>query len=287
MQLLIILLLPLIVFAQGIEITRDYPKEITAGQELNVTINLKNNENSYKNFQLYERIGDDVDAVNPLSAETVTVGFGETERRYSWDVSLMPMEQKNIQYTVLVKKAGTYNLYPTAIVLDGIAYFSNANIIDVKCVPDTICEEGENNYNCPQDCSKNSAECRKDDDCGLAKFCKSGIYYRDFHCENGKCKKTEDSNNELCSNNSKKSQTGDIKKSSKLNYFMIIALFAIVVLILFFYFELKRKIKARLQLNKYIVSNLKKGYSKQQIVSALIKDNYNSQEIEEAFKRLK
>ncbi len=40
------------------------------------------------------------------------------------------------------------------------------------------------------------------------------------------------------------------------------------------------------ELRKYITTNLKRGYSKEQIRNALIKAGWNSQEVEEAFLRL-
>ncbi len=40
-------------------------------------------------------------------------------------------------------------------------------------------------------------------------------------------------------------------------------------------------------LKTYVSTNLKKGFSKEQIRSALIKNNYNQKEVEEAFKGMK
>ena len=40
-------------------------------------------------------------------------------------------------------------------------------------------------------------------------------------------------------------------------------------------------------LGNYVSTNLRNGYSKEQIKNALIKNNYNNQEIEEAFERIK
>ena len=65
---------------------------------------------------------------------------------------------------------------------------------------------------------------------------------------------------------------------------------AIVIAIFLLYIILKRRaragsLKQDAALRNYIATNLRKGYAKQQIRNALLKDGYSNQEIEEAFRR--
>ena len=40
-------------------------------------------------------------------------------------------------------------------------------------------------------------------------------------------------------------------------------------------------------LRNYVTTNLRKGYTKEQIKNAMIKNNYNNEDVDEAFKRIK
>ena len=67
---------------------------------------------------------------------------------------------------------------------------------------------------------------------------------------------------------------------------------AIVIVIFLLYIILKRRaragsLKQDAALRNYIAANLRKGYPKQQIRNALLKDGYTNQEIEEAFRRVR
>ena len=86
-------------------------------------------------------------------------------------------------------------------------------------------------------------------------------------------------------------------KSLNLNW-LYIALPLLLIFGFLTYIEVKRKndhkmLMQRVQqqsvltLKNYVTTNLRKGYSKEQIRNALVKNNYSNQDIEEAFKGLR
>ena len=88
-------------------------------------------------------------------------------------------------------------------------------------------------------------------------------------------------------------------ESTSPNFFWVYVGLPIILIIVFLvYVEINRKkshtelmdqLKKQnsLTLRTYVMTNVRKGYSKEQIRNALIKNNYSSKEIEEAFKGLK
>ncbi len=264
-----------------VEIIKNYPKEITAGSELSVEIILKNAENFTKKLIVIERIDQNAVPVEPGTVETVYLGFGDTkEQRYSWDIMLAPLEEKRIVYRIKVNKVGAYNLYQTKAMTITQTYLSNADIVDVKCVPNNSCEQDENNYYCPQDCQESDIQCYTDNDCGQLKFCDNGSTYRDIRCLNNKCVKQTA---EFCKT------TAETKMQQKYNpllIFLSITLLALVISLSIFHHYHSNK-GTRNQLRNYIRTNLKKGYSKQQVKAALVKSGYSNKEIEEEFRRIR
>ncbi|MBI2652789.1 hypothetical protein HYX00_04960 [Candidatus Woesearchaeota archaeon] len=87
-------------------------------------------------------------------------------------------------------------------------------------------------------------------------------------------------------------------KSTKSLIWLYIALPLLLIFGFLTYIEVKRKndhkmLMQRVQqqsiltLKNYVTTNLRKGYSKEQIKNALVKNNYSNQDIEEAFKGLR
>ena len=176
--------------AQSIEISRQYPREIKLGEELQIEIALKNLDSFPKSAIVYERIDENSIPVEPKNAETVYIGFGETkETRFSWEINLGSLEEKKIIYRVRPLKIGAYNLYSTRAYSNGENYKSEANIISVKCIPNNACDEGENEAYCPEDCTKSEIECYTDNDCGQIGYCDDGTTFWDIKCSNSKCTK--------------------------------------------------------------------------------------------------
>ena len=121
---------------------------------------------------------------------------------------------------------------------------------------DSICEFGENMQNCQNDCQIDIQQ----------------------------------------NNVSQKSEENKIH-SKRLNW-IYFSIPLIVVVVFLTYFKVKRNrgraemINQKRQQNayalrSYVIVNLRKGYTKEQIRNALIKNNYTDKEIEEAFKGIK
>ena len=93
--------------------------------------------------------------------------------------------------------------------------------------------------------------------------------------------------------------TKNVTTESKINLnWIYIGLPILLAFGFLFYFELERKKYHRelfrqnkqqnvLALRNYILTNSRRGYNKEEIRNALIKNNYNNEEIEEAFRGLK
>lgn len=89
------------------------------------------------------------------------------------------------------------------------------------------------------------------------------------------------------------------EEASKINLnWLYVSLPLLLIFIFLVYLEVKRLkshkrlMQERVQQNtialkNYILTNLKKGYSKQQIRNALIKNNYSNEEVEEAFRGIR
>ena len=117
------------------------------------------------------------------------------------------------------------------------------------------------------------------------------------HCGNSICEFGENIQN--CPNDCANAQSKNEENGSKIQlnskitptfYYLSFLPVIIIILILGFYFmrfKIYGKRRTKADLRNYITDNLKKGYGKEQIKNALIKNNYNPQEIDEGFKELR
>ena len=83
----------------------------------------------------------------------------------------------------------------------------------------------------------------------------------------------------------------EIKKQSIPRALIAVALAAVVLVSLLLVMRSKKSLYGKTRyspkLRSYIISNLKKGYTKQQIRNALLKNKYTSKEIEDAFRGIR
>ncbi|MBI2652420.1 hypothetical protein HYX00_03045 [Candidatus Woesearchaeota archaeon] len=156
------------------------------------------------------------------------------------------------------------------------------NIKNLMCNEDRICNSYETYLTCPNDCPSGSKDgwCdnQNDDICDPDCIADTDSDCKEY-IQSGVAKSIEES----------KQQTKEETKKSKLNInWLYISLPLILIFGLLTFIEIKRRkshkeiMQTRQQQNISALRN----YVKEQIRDALIKNNYNNQEIEEIFRRL-
>ena len=197
-RLIIIILLVLInsitVFADNITITRDIPDEIKYGDELKVSLYIKNNLNEKRTFEITEIIPSNVDLIQPAEPSEKKF-FNAVEISFlKWAVELKPGEKKAFSYVIKPNKIGEYAITSTEVIdpVELELYSGIKSQFNVLCIKDNICnlEIGENFLTCPLDCSTGlqdgicnaifdnicDADCTKDPDCKAVEK-RFNIYY--------------------------------------------------------------------------------------------------------------
>jgi hypothetical protein len=141
-----------------ISIERVHPATSTPGTEITITLKVSNQNNERVRAKVFEdqRLGLtylDSYEMRYHNYQAIRIPY------YVWDITLEPGSSKTI----------TYRVKPDAV---GIIAFTQAMLIDefgnqveaaqtsikISCIPNGVCDAGENTIYCPQDCPSGGAD---------------------------------------------------------------------------------------------------------------------------------
>ena len=145
---------------EGVDIalTRIIPEKAFVGEELTVTLRVENNHDDGVEILLIEPMRRGVSYVK--SPEPHIMHYEALEiRLLRWVATLYSGEVIEYDYVIRLDSPGSIT-FPPATVNDqyGNTFESKPMLIMVECVPDGICNSGENYINCPLDCPTGSAD---------------------------------------------------------------------------------------------------------------------------------
>ena len=169
MLLVLALILPVIVVAEDVTVTKTASSQIKIGENLKVSIVIRNNLNQQITATVKETIVNAQPIEPKLVIPELTAGIKAAIPPYfEWKVTIGPNSQESVSYTIKPNKVGTYAFSPTSVTLnDGKIFLSNALSTEVLCNSNNVCETeiGENYLTCSNDCKSGS----KDNVCNPAR----------------------------------------------------------------------------------------------------------------------
>ncbi|MDH7593807.1 MAG: hypothetical protein QHG99_05575 [Methanomicrobiales archaeon] len=139
-------------------IERTHPETVKIGSELTISLKVTNMGESRPDVKVYEDLRPGLDYQNPYE-----IGYHEYEALkipyYVWSLTLNPASSQTITYRAIPKNVGMI-AFPSAIVTDdaGNRAESAATYLKVLCVPNAVCDPGENTFYCPEDCPSGGAD---------------------------------------------------------------------------------------------------------------------------------
>lgn len=214
----------------------------TQGNPIVVTINLKNTENIPVDVEVKEKIDSDLKITGLANIETVQTGFGTSDRNIVWNVNIPALSNLEIKYTATKENSLPLTLHETQISYSGKKSTIISQVIQTTCTPNGVCDFGETNLNCPQDCTSTSS-CTLNSDCSVGTKCGKGLYYP-IICYDGLCI----GNSEKCDlpvnnvvNQENENSNLEIKQSE--NYTLIIISISFVILVVIVALLVARKAK--------------------------------------------
>jgi parallel beta-helix repeat protein len=71
---------------------------------------------------------------------------------YTWKLVIAPGETKTVIFNVEPRSLGSHTLAPTLIAAGSVILKATCGSIEVGCIPNGLCEPGENSYYCRDDC---------------------------------------------------------------------------------------------------------------------------------------
>lgn len=132
------------------KIVREYPNEINLGEEVEVKIAILNELDVDKEAIIFEQVNRNAELIKPKRA-SYSVARNEVQY-FKWHVGLVADSISGFTYRIKPLTVGVYESAPTKVEIGDQQYFSSALSILVNCVPNGICDSGENYINCPKDC---------------------------------------------------------------------------------------------------------------------------------------
>jgi hypothetical protein len=136
-----------------LRLTRIIPKKAYAGEEFTVTLRVENKDDGLIEMLLIEPMRQAVTYVNAPEPSIIRYEALEV-RLLRWSKTLDPGETVEYDYVMRSDSPGSVT-FPPATVNDqyGNTFESKPMYVMVECVPDGVCNPGENYINCPADCT--------------------------------------------------------------------------------------------------------------------------------------
>lgn len=155
--ILIIFILIIPLTKASIAILKEAPTEVILGDEVTVTISLRNDGDNNKELFITEMndfFSENTDGTIPIYDDLPPDVFALPPSTIEWNLILEPNEAKQIFYSFYPKNTGTFFIQETIIRYDNKEIKSEELEFNVECNNNGICEPNlfENEYNCPEDC---------------------------------------------------------------------------------------------------------------------------------------
>jgi len=137
--------------AAQVEVTRAVPSEISANEEFEIRIVLKNNSSEEKILNVMEMVNPDylLDEKEPVVEDRE----GDMIYFYEWEVTLASQQDETLSYRMRIADPGYFTPTRTTVYdQQGKRYYSEPAIVEIQCNQNGECEENENILNCSFDC---------------------------------------------------------------------------------------------------------------------------------------
>lgn len=142
----------------NITIERIHKENAGVGEEIEITLSLSNLDDEDVNIIVSEFHILGVDYLDPIEIKTIHYEALE-EHYYSWSLSLPAHGTEVIKYHIMSDFPRLITFPPThAADQYGNHFDSMPTLIEIRCIIDNICAEGESFLNCPGDCVSGSQD---------------------------------------------------------------------------------------------------------------------------------
>jgi hypothetical protein len=155
------------------------------GNPVVVTITLRNTQTTPLDVVVKEKIDSDLKITGPVTIETIPTGLGTYDRNIVWKVNVPALSTLELTYTATQENSLPFTLHETQILYSGKQSTIPPQVIQIACRPNGVCDFGETNQNCAQDC-KSTSSCINHADCNVGTACGRGLYYP-IICYDGMC----------------------------------------------------------------------------------------------------
>ncbi len=128
--------------------------DVIIGNNLEIRISIFNDNNIEKEFYVEEQVQQDAVFINPEKPTEIR-SFDSLKTSFiTWQIKVPPQQVYILSYIIKPTVIGIYYSKPTRVteISTDITYLSSALQVMVSCNKNNICEENENNLNCPEDC---------------------------------------------------------------------------------------------------------------------------------------
>ena len=142
----------------SLSVERVHPANATPSSLITVTLKVSNRGNERVKTRLYEDQRPGVQYPDPLAVryhqyEALKIPY------YMWELTLDPGSSQTVSYHVKPEAVGTIG-FTAAMLSDefGNQVESKMTSIRVACIPNGVCDAGENTIYCPEDCPTGSGD---------------------------------------------------------------------------------------------------------------------------------
>jgi hypothetical protein len=146
------------VLPAALSIERLHPLNATPGADITVTLKVTNSGNRQVRAKVYEDQRPGATYLDSLVTKYHT--YQALKIPYNaWDITLGPGATQSVTYRIRPQAVGVISFTPALVVDEtGSQTEAKPTSIRVACIPNGVCDAGENTIFCPEDCPKGGSD---------------------------------------------------------------------------------------------------------------------------------